>query len=203
MGLLSRGSRVRVSAGAPFSPHFARSWSRSAESGDIPPLTATGRNVPSEILFAVLGPFLSGRDAQLLIAIHSLPTSGGPMASSRPMADSASALRELRTRLGLSQAECATALGVAVETFRAWDAGRRPAPEAIVFRAQTLTPKRPLHRHVPLHVLAKELHVHVRTLRAAARDGGLDATFGRRLFFGKLTATATREDSQASLLRGS
>jgi DNA-binding transcriptional regulator YiaG len=115
------------------------------------------------------------------------------MASSKPMADSAPALRELRTRLSLSQAECATALGIAVETFRAWDAGRRPAPEAIVLRAQTLKPKRPLHHQVPLHILAQELHVHVRTLRAAARDGRLVATFGLRLFFGKLTATATRE----------
>jgi ribosome-binding protein aMBF1 (putative translation factor) len=33
----------------------------------------------------------------------------------------------------------------------------------------------------------------VRTLRAAARDGRLAATFGPRPFFGKLTATATRE----------
>jgi hypothetical protein len=48
------------------------------------------------------------------------------------MAKDASALREIRARLGLSQAECATALGVAVETFRTWDAGRRPAPEAFV-----------------------------------------------------------------------
>jgi DNA-binding XRE family transcriptional regulator len=46
---------------------------------------------------------------------------------------------------------------------------------------------------VPLQVLADELHVHVRTLRAAAHDGRLAATFGPRPFFGKLTATATRE----------
>ena len=48
------------------------------------------------------------------------------------MAKHTSALREIRTRLGLSQTECATALGAAVETFRTWDAGRRAAPEAIV-----------------------------------------------------------------------
>jgi DNA-binding XRE family transcriptional regulator len=35
--------------------------------------------------------------------------------------------------------------------------------------------------------------VHVRTLRAAAHDGRLAVTFGPRPFFGKLTATATRE----------
>jgi DNA-binding transcriptional regulator YiaG len=36
------------------------------------------------------------------------------------MAQRTSVLKETRTRLGLSQAECATALGVAVETFRTW-----------------------------------------------------------------------------------
>src|SRR5712671_5492276 len=109
------------------------------------------------------------------------------------MAGSASPLREIRTRLGLSQAECATALGVRGVIFRAWDAGRRPAPEAIVSEARALKAKRPLHDRVPLQVLADELHVHVRTLRAAAHDGRLAVTFGPRPFFGKLTATATRE----------
>jgi DNA-binding transcriptional regulator YiaG len=109
------------------------------------------------------------------------------------MPKDASALREIRTRLGLSQAECAKALGVALETFRTWDAGRRPAPNAIVNQAQTLRAKRPPHDRVPLQVLADEFHVHVRTLRAAAHDGRLAATFGLRPFFGKLTATATRE----------
>ena len=109
------------------------------------------------------------------------------------MTQCASHLREIRTRLGLSQSECATALGVAVETFRTWDAGRRPAPAAIVRQAQALRAKRPEPDKVPLQVLADELHVHVRTLRAAAHDGRLAATFGRRPYFGKLTATATRE----------
>jgi DNA-binding transcriptional regulator YiaG len=95
-------------------------------------------------------------------------------------------------RVGLSQADCAAALGVALETFRTWDAGRRPAPEAIVNQARTLNAKRPLHDRVPLQVLADELNVHVRTLRAAVHDGRLAATFGTRPYFGKLTATATR-----------
>ena len=89
------------------------------------------------------------------------------------MAHCTSNLREIRTQLGLSQADCATALSVALETFRAWDAGRRPAPDAIVNAASALKPKRPLHDRVPLQVLADELHVHVRTLRAAAHDGRL------------------------------
>ncbi len=100
------------------------------------------------------------------------------------MAHPVSALREVRTQLGLSQAACATALGVAIETFRTWDAGRRPAPEAIVRQARTLKAKRPRHDRVPLQVLADELHVHVRTLRAAAHDGRLVAMFGPRPFFG-------------------
>src|SRR5712691_7647010 len=103
------------------------------------------------------------------------------------MAQCASHLREIRTRLGLSQTECATALGVALETFRTWDAGRRPAPEAIVHQAQTLKAKRSPHERVPLQVLAAELHVHVRTLRAAARDGRLDVKFSSRPHFPKLT----------------
>lgn len=104
-----------------------------------------------------------------------------------------SALRMIRTSLNLSQAECAAALGVALETFRTWDSGRRPPPPAVVRRAEALTVKRPAHQRLPLHLLASELHVHVRTLRAAARDGRLAATFNARPCFGKLTATATRE----------
>ncbi len=87
------------------------------------------------------------------------------------MAQAASTLRGIRSRLGLSQVECAIALGVPVETFRAWDAGRRRPPEAIVSQARTLKGKRPPHERVPLQTLAHDFHVHVRTLRAAARDG--------------------------------
>ena len=120
------------------------------------------------------------------------------MASSWPMEGDAlsaapSALRAIRTSLNLSQAECAAALGVALETFRTWDSGRRTPPTAVVRRAAALTVKRPAHQQLPLHLLADELHVHVRTLRAAARDGRLAATFNPRPCFGKLTATATRE----------
>src|SRR5450759_554613 len=59
------------------------------------------------------------------------------------MAKCASVLREIRTRLHLSQAECAAALGVAVETFRTWDAGRRPASH--VRNVSTATPRAAAH----------------------------------------------------------
>jgi transcriptional regulator with XRE-family HTH domain len=107
------------------------------------------------------------------------------------MAKHASLLREIRTRLGFSQAECATALGVALETLRTWDAGRRPAPDAIVTQTRTLQAKRPRQDRVFLQVLANELHV--RTLRAAAHDGRLAVTFSPRSYYGKVTATATRD----------
>jgi hypothetical protein len=53
--------------------------------------------------------------------------------------------------------------------------------------------KRPSRQPLSLQLLANELHVHVRTLRAAAHDGRLAATFSPRPYFGKLSATATRE----------
>jgi DNA-binding transcriptional regulator YiaG len=115
------------------------------------------------------------------------------MASSRLMPASVSVLREIRTRLGFSQVECAARLAVAVETFRTWDSGRRAPPTDVVRRAEALTVKPRSQDRLPLQVLADELHVHVRTLRAAARDGRLQATFSQRPYFGKLTATATRE----------
>jgi transcriptional regulator with XRE-family HTH domain len=176
-----------------FGPNFDKAWIRTPESGDILSVRRTGRNLPTEILFAVSGPFLGGREPRILIAIHSLSIGGGPMASARGMAKSASALREIPTRLGLSQAECATALGVAVETFRTWEAKptdhargcRRPSAHA----EGKAAPARTSAASSP----ADELHLHVRTLRAAAHDGRLAATVGPRPFFGKLIATATRE----------
>jgi len=117
------------------------------------------------------------------------------------MAGSASPLREIRTRLGLSQAECATTLGVALETFRTWDAGRRPAPEAIVSEARNLKAKPRPHDRVPLQVLADEFNVHVRTVRAAAHDGRLAAIFGSRSFFGT-SPRRRREKRQLNSWRG-
>jgi hypothetical protein len=42
----------------------------------------TGRNLPTEILFALFGLFPSCREPRFLIAVHSLSVNGNPMASS-------------------------------------------------------------------------------------------------------------------------
>src|SRR5258705_3830825 len=110
------------------------------------------------------------------------------------MIKSASALREIRTRLHLSQAECAASLGVAFETFRAWDSGRRTAPAAIVRRAQTLEAKQPPPDRVPLQDFADELHPHVRTSCAAAHDVRLAPTYNPPTHFGKTAPAPPRYD---------
>lgn len=47
----------------------------------------------------------------------------------------------------MSQALCA-----AVETFRTWDAGRRPAPEAVIERAKKPKARRPASERLSLDV---------------------------------------------------
>ena len=46
------------------------------------------------------------------------------------------ALRRLRLELHLSQCEFAAQLGVAEQTYRTWDSGRRRLPRAVVYRAR-------------------------------------------------------------------
>lgn len=48
------------------------------------------------------------------------------------------------------------------------------------------------HEQLPLDQLAKELHVHVRTLQAAVRTGRLDAHFSVKSVFGRPRRLATR-----------
>jgi hypothetical protein len=57
-GSQARRERARPLPGAPFWPDLARARFHPAESGDISLLAATGRNLPTEILFAVSGQFL-------------------------------------------------------------------------------------------------------------------------------------------------
>ena len=80
-------------------------------------------------------------------------------------------LRECRIALGQSQAAFAAMLGVSPESYRTWDAGRRATPPKLLARARALATHRDDHALLPLPVLALLIGVHVKTLRAAARDG--------------------------------
>src|SRR5580765_7678351 len=94
-----------------------------------------------------------------------------------PTRASAGEIRSLRLRLQLSQPQFAALLGVSAETYRTWDSGRRAVPEAWLARAHGLTTTDDPGQLLPLHQLAQELGVHVRTLRHAARAGRLVVTF--------------------------
>ena len=102
------------------------------------------------------------------------------------------ALRRLRLELNLSQCEFAAQLGVAEQTYRTWDSGRRPAPRSIVHLARRLK-ETDGGKLLPLQLVAAEYQVHVRTLRKAAHDGRLQAIFSTRMAFGKRVAFASRE----------
>jgi len=102
-------------------------------------------------------------------------------------------LRDLRHATGLGQREFAALLGVAPETFRMWDSGRRAVPAQVLQRARSAVADHTrLNRVLPLDQLARELHVHLRTLQAAVRTGRLDAHFSVRSAFGRPIRSATR-----------
>jgi DNA-binding transcriptional regulator YiaG len=101
------------------------------------------------------------------------------------------ALRRLRLQMELSQVDFATRLGVAEQTYRIWDSGRRTPPRSIVSKAKRL--QETAGGLLPMQCLADEYGMHVRTLRKAAQDGRLQAAFSTRMVFGKLVAFASRE----------
>ena len=100
-------------------------------------------------------------------------------------------LRECRIALGQSQAAFAAMLGVSPESYRTWDAGRRATPVKILARARALATHRDDHALLPLPELALLIGVHVKTLRAAARDGRLPVTYDTKTTFRRLRARAT------------
>ena len=106
-------------------------------------------------------------------------------------------LREYRIALGQSQAVFAAMLGVSPESYRTWDAGRRATPPKLLARARALATHRDDHAFLQLPVLALLIGVHVKTLRAAARDGRLPVTYDTRTTFRRLRARATPADAQA------
>ena len=99
-------------------------------------------------------------------------------------------LCECRIALDQSQAAFAALLGVSAESYRTWDAGRRATPPLVMVRARVIATHRDDHALLPLPVLALLIGVHVKTLRAAARDGRLPVTFGRRTKFHDVTASS-------------
>ena len=102
-------------------------------------------------------------------------------------------LRDLRRAIGLGQREFAALLSIPLETFRPWDSGRRVASAAVVQRArEAVVHHQRQNERLPLDQLAKELHVHVRTLQAAVRTGRLDAHFSVKSVFGRPRRLATR-----------
>ena len=106
-------------------------------------------------------------------------------------------LRQCRIALGKSQASFAAMLGVSPESYRTWDAGRRATPPQILARARALATHRDDHALLPLPVLALLIGVHVKTLRAAARDGRLPVTYDNKTTFRRLRARATPAAAKA------
>ena len=108
-----------------------------------------------------------------------------------------SEIRSIREALGATQGEFAARLGVPVETYRTWDAGRQmPAPEMLT-RARLLARTRHLNQPIGLDALGQLLGIHPRTLRHAARTGRLMVTYTTRTFCGRPIARATRQAGEA------
>ena len=105
-------------------------------------------------------------------------------------------LRECRIALGQSQAAFAAMLSASPESYRTWDAGRRATPPKMLARARALATHRDDHALLPLPVLALLIGVHVKTLRAAARDGRLPVTYDNKTTFRRLLARATPAAAQ-------
>ena len=111
-----------------------------------------------------------------------------------------SPIRQYRKALGLSQAVFAARLGVPLETYRPWDAGRRAPPPPVCARARAAVAQHTYYQApVLLAQLAADRQVHVRTLQAAARTGRLAVTFSTRSVFGRPRRCATRAAVDAFL----
>ena len=111
-------------------------------------------------------------------------------------------LRDLRRAVDLKQEEFSALLAVPLETVRTGDSGRRTPPAHILQRARKVVADRPRDTELlSLDQLARELGVHQRTLRAAARSGRLDVQFSSRSVFGRPIRLATRAAGQAFMRR--
>lgn len=106
-------------------------------------------------------------------------------------------MRYLRGALGWTQQEMACRLDVAPDTYRCWESGRREIPAEIVTRLWALSAAERDDEPVTLPVLATDIGVHVRTLRAASRDGRLAVSFGTHTCFGKPVPISTTAAGRA------
>ena len=107
-------------------------------------------------------------------------------------------LRQLRRNGNLSQQEFAALIGVPVNTFRMWDSGLRLVPPHVLQRTKVAVIEHARNTELlSLDQLARELGVHQRTLRAAARTGRLQVTFSSRSAFGRPIRLTTRAAGQA------
>ena len=100
-------------------------------------------------------------------------------------------LRECRDTLQVTQRGLAERLGVAPETYRAWESGRRVVPGRILDQARALAGYPDERALLPLAQVAEITGVHVRTLRAAARDGRLPVVYETRTTFRQLRGRST------------
>jgi DNA-binding transcriptional regulator YiaG len=111
-------------------------------------------------------------------------------------------LRALRRSAGLGQDEFAALLSIPAETLRTWDSGRRRTPAPVIERAAGVVVQYQRQRElVPLHQLAQELGVHIRTLQAAAPTGRLEARFSVRSAFGRPIRRASRAAGEQFLAK--
>jgi DNA-binding transcriptional regulator YiaG len=100
-------------------------------------------------------------------------------------------LRDCREATQSSQAAFAERLGVSLQSYRMWDAGRRPVPGELLVRARAFANVALPDGAMALLALAPLLGVSVFRLREAARDGRLAVSYDRRVVFGRLVPRAT------------
>jgi len=112
-----------------------------------------------------------------------------------------SVIRALRLDARASQVAFAARLGVSLESYRAWDVGRREPPSEILATARRLAAAGPDDRPLSLPTLARLLGVSVFRLREAARDGRLAVTYEWRVMFGHPIPRATRAAGDAYKLQ--
>lgn len=123
-----------------------------------------------------------------------------PMAVIRSRVPLASlTLRQCRDALGISQSSFAAQLGVPLETYRTWDSGRRSVRTDVLTRANALALRCDPHALLSFDTLARLIHIHRRTLHAAAKDGRLRVTYDTRTTFRRLRVRATLADAECFL----